>query len=428
MRHLIPRQVAGCSRGLLLMALLLLGACVHTAPMAPPSAFESATASAPASVQPIVIAHRGASGHRPEHTLAAYALAIAQGADFIEADLVATADGALVARHENDISGTTDVADHPGFAARRTTKRIEGVDVTGWFTEDFTLDELLTLRARERIPAVRPASARFDGTQGIPTLAEIIALVREAESAGRTVGLYLETKHPTFFATEGRRLAGGAIGIDLGERLVDTLVAEGFTDPDRVFIQSFEVANLVGLQRGTMPRAGVAFPLVQLTSGATDAPYDLVRAVAAGDDLDVRYPGLRRALGTGHDGGIGYGDLACPRALAWMRATYARGIGPATSQLLPRVAIDPPAADGVRARLTGEVHPLLADARAAGLLVHPYTLRAEPPFLARTPDGDVEQVGDEALRLFRLGVDGIFIDQPDLGVAARDRFVGDVLR
>ncbi len=414
------RHAAG-NLAAVLPALLSLSACVHLAPMTGPAAADGSVALP----RPIVIAHRGASGYRPEHTLAAYALAIDQGADFIEPDLVATGDGVLVARHENDISGTTDIADHPGFAGRRTTKRIDGVEVTGWFTEDFTLAELRTLRARERIPALRPGNALFNGDEGIPTLVEIIALVRAAEAKGRSVGLYMETKHPTFFAVEGRRLDGTAIGIDLGRRLVDTLHGEGFTDPERVFVQSFEVANLVKLQRTTMPEAGVAFPLVQLMGGLGDgAPYDLVRAQADGDDLEARYPGLRAALGPAHRGAVTYGDLARPLGLAWIRATYARGVGPAKSQLLPRIVGDVDAVDGVRARLTGDVHPLLADARAAGLLVHPYTLRAEAPFLARTPDGDVEQVVDEALRLFRLGVDGIFIDQPDLGVAARDRHVG----
>ena len=156
------------------------------------------TANAESRRHPIVIAHRGASGYRPEHTLASYELAIEQGADFIEPDVVSTKDGVLVARHENEIGGTTDVAAHPEFADRRTTKVIDGVALTGWFTEDFTLDELRTLRARERLPEVRPGSAAFDGRFGIPTLQEIADLVRrESERRGRTIGLYPETKHPT---------------------------------------------------------------------------------------------------------------------------------------------------------------------------------------------------------------------------------------
>ena len=148
----------------------------------------------------LIIAHRGASGDRPEHTLAAYELAIDQGADYIEPDLVPTADGVLVARHENEISGTTDVADHPEFAGRRTTKLIDGEEVTGWFTEDFTLAELRTLRARERLPEIRPQNTAYDGLYQVPTLAEIITLVRAKEAeTGRTIGLYPEIKHPDLF-------------------------------------------------------------------------------------------------------------------------------------------------------------------------------------------------------------------------------------
>ncbi|MGE3984658.1 MAG: glycerophosphodiester phosphodiesterase family protein, partial [Dehalococcoidia bacterium] len=155
--------------------------------------------------RPLIIAHRGASAYRPEHTLASYALAIEMGADFIEPDLVATRDGELVARHENEISGTTDVASRPEFAARRTTKQIDGVTMTGWFTEDFTLAELKTLRARERLPELRPANTAFDGEFPIPTLQEIIDLVRgvELSTPGRRVGIYPETKHPTYFRVIG---------------------------------------------------------------------------------------------------------------------------------------------------------------------------------------------------------------------------------
>ncbi|MGH8501132.1 MAG: glycerophosphodiester phosphodiesterase family protein [Gammaproteobacteria bacterium] len=157
----------------------------------------------------IVIGHRGASGFRPEHTLSAYAVAIKQGADFIEPDLVATKDGHLIARHENDLTGTTDVSEHPEFADRQTTKMIDGVEVTGWFSEDFTLAEIKTLRARERIPDVRPQNALFDDRFEIPTLEEVIRLVERTEAmTGRKVGIYPETKHPTFFAKEGRFLDG----------------------------------------------------------------------------------------------------------------------------------------------------------------------------------------------------------------------------
>ena len=170
--------------------------------------------------QPIVIAHRGASGYRPEHTLASYELAIEQGADFIEPDLVSTKDGVLVARHENEIGGTTDVAAHPEFADRRTTKVIDGVALTGWFTEDFTLDELRDPSGARAAPELRPGNAAFDGQFGIPTLEEIVDLARRAgERRGHPVGLYPETKHPTYFRS---------IGLPLEEPLVATLHAAGY--------------------------------------------------------------------------------------------------------------------------------------------------------------------------------------------------------
>ena len=183
----------------------------------------------------LVIAHRGASGERPEHTLAAYERAIDLGADYIEPDLVPTKDGVLVARHENELSGTTDIATRPEFAARQATRSIDGKEVTGWFTEDFTLAELRRLRARERLPRLRPGNTAFDGLFQIPTLAEIIALVRakEAES-GRRIGIYPELKHPAYFAT---------LGHDLARLVVAQLHAAGyrgvydFADPDSsVFI------------------------------------------------------------------------------------------------------------------------------------------------------------------------------------------------
>ena len=186
---------------------------------------------------PIVIGHRGASGYRPEHTLAAYRLAIRLGADYVEPDLVSTKDGVLVARHENEISGTTDVADHPEFADRRTTKTIDGRPVTGWFTEDFTLAELKTLRAKERLPQVRPDNTRYDGRFEIPTLNEVLDLVKqESHREGRKIGVYPETKHPTYF---------DSIGLSLEEPLVRTLRRHGLDQrTSKVFIQSFETANL----------------------------------------------------------------------------------------------------------------------------------------------------------------------------------------
>jgi len=331
---------------------------------------------------PLVIGHRGASGYRPEHTLASYRLAIDMGADYIEPDLVSTSDHVLVARHENEIGGTTDVADHPEFAGRRTTKTIDGNPVTGWFTEDFTLAELRTLRAKERLPLLRPANTAFDGLYQVPTFQEVIDLAKRAG-----VGIYPETKHPTYF---------DSIGLSLEEPLVATLNANGYRGRNApVFIQSFEVANLKELNRRTR------VPLVQLLD-ATGRPYDFV---VAGDPRT-------------------YADLATPEGLAEI-ATYADGIGPNKNLIVPRDA------DGRLLDPTG----LVRDAHRAGLQVHPWTFRKEnnflpadfqqgnpasPQFLGATGDAPAE------FRLFyRLGVDGLFSDHPDTAVAARHQFFAD---
>ena len=378
----------------------------------------------------IVIGHRGASGYRPEHTLESYRLAIRQGADFIEPDLVATRDGVLVTRHENEISGTTDVAEHPEFAGRRTTKTVDGVRLTGWFTEDFTLAELRTLRAKERIPDVRPRNTRYDGMFRIPTFAEVIQLAKRESRNGRVVGVYAETKHPTYFASEGRHLDGTPIHVSLGRKAVETLVAEGLTDPARVFIQSFEVQNLRELRHEVMPAHGVAFPLVQLYDDVESAkPYDFVYNARRGADLRAIYGELAGLIEGGITQDTTYGALTATGVLKWMRGDYARGIGPWKSNLLPRVALDPKVdADGdgeaeLATRNTGRVHPMLARALRAGLLVHPYTLRAEETFLSQAPNGIEQSALAEAVQLYGLGVQGFFIDQPDIGVAARDIFL-----
>jgi glycerophosphoryl diester phosphodiesterase len=376
----------------------------------------------------LVIAHRGASGYRPEHTLAAYALAIEQGADFIEPDLVPTRDGVLIARHENELSTTTDVADRPEFAARRTTKIVDGVRVEGWFSEDFTLAEIRQLRARAPWPELRPKAAAEDGRHPIPTFAEVLALAREHPG----VGVYPETKHPTYFEREGLRLDGTPIAVDPSRLLVETLVAERFTDPARVVIQSFEPGNLIRLRRDILPAAGIDLWLVQLL-GNTDsararpgdgfsAPFDLADPALDEATLESRYPGLAAALGRS-PAGIGYGELASPAALAWMRATYADGIGPWIGNVVPRVPLTDadPRANAPRQQLLGSVSNLIGDARAAGLAVHPYTLRAEPAFLALEPDGSVQSVEVAARQLLDLGATGYFIDHPDRGVRARMR-------
>ncbi|MFF4812334.1 glycerophosphodiester phosphodiesterase [Micromonospora chersina] len=327
--------------------------------------------------RPIVIGHRGASGYRPEHTLEAYRLAIRQGADFIEPDLVSTKDGVLVARHENEISGTTDVAAHPEFAARKATKTIDGVRVTGWFTEDFTLAELRTLRAKERLPQVRVANTAFDGRFPVPTFQEVIDLARaESKARGRTIGVYPETKHPSYFAS---------IGLALEEPLVATLKANKLTHRnDPVFVQSFETANLRKLDRMIDVR------LVQLMDAA-GAPYDFT---AAGDPR-------------------GYADLATAAGLAWV-ATYADGVGLNKNLIVPRDAAG---------RLLAPTS-VIRDAHRVKLVVHAWTFRAENQFLPADfrIGADPNARGDitaEYELFFGLGLDGAFADQPDTAVAAR---------
>jgi glycerophosphoryl diester phosphodiesterase len=332
---------------------------------------------------PLVIGHRGASGYRPEHTLASYRLAIAMGADYIEPDLVSTKDGVLVARHENEIGGTTDIAAHPEFAARRTTKTIDGVQVTGWFTEDLTLAELRTLRARERLPELRPDNTVFDGLYQVPTLQEVIDLAKKAG-----VGIYPETKHPTYF---------DSIGLSLEEPLVATLHANGYRGARApVFIQSFETANLKELNRMTR------VPLAQLLD-ATGRPYDFV---VAGDPRT-------------------YADLATPAGLEEI-AGYADGVGVNKNLIVPRDAdqnlLDPTT--------------LVRDAHRAGLQVHAWTFRNENNFLPAdfrlgnpaNPAAFLRATGDapaEYQLFFGLGIDGLFSDNPDTAVASRHRFVSN---
>ncbi len=316
----------------------------------------------------IVIAHRGASGERPEHTLLSYQRAIDQGADFIEPDLVPTKDGVLVARHENNIADTTDVAAHPEFASRKATKTIDGETVTGWFTEDFTLAELKTLRARERLPKLRPGNTAFDGQATIPTLDEIIALAKQgSKTTGRTIGIYPETKHPSYFAS---------IGLPLEQRLIDKLKAAGWDRADApVFIQSFEVENLKKLKSMTKVR------LIQLMAsdgGPADHAAPSYKAMATAEGL--------KAV-----------------------AAYAYGIGPELTMIQP---------------VSGPATPLIADAHAAGLKLHPWTFRAEnffllPQYRSGANPMDHGRLQDEILYFIGLGVDGFFTDFPYIGVSAR---------
>lgn len=287
---------------------------------------------------------------------------------------MATSDHVLVARHDNEISTTTDVDQHPEFADRRTTKQVDGASVTGWFTEDFTLSELKTLRTKERIPAIRPGNVAYDGECDIPTLHEIIEL---AKRSGRRVGIYPETKHPTYFAS---------IGLPLEEPLVSLLHRSGYRGGNAsVFIQSFEVANLKALREMTK------LPLVQLLS-ERGTPYDFT---VAGDPRT-------------------YADLATPEGLREI-GQYADAVGPNKELVIPRSADD----------TLAEPTDFVANAHAADLVVHPYTFRRENRFLPaefRSSD-DPNAYGDLAgeLRTYlATGIDGFFTDHPDIGAAARD--------
>jgi glycerophosphoryl diester phosphodiesterase len=327
--------------------------------------------------RPLVIGHRGASGYRPEHTLASYELAARMGADYVEPDLVTTKDGVLVARHEPEIGGTTDVARHPEFAGRRTTKSLDGVATTGWFAEDFTLRELKTLRAAERLPDVRQENTIFNGRYEVPTFQEVIDLVKRlSRELHRDIGIYPETKHPTYFRKQG---------LALEPKLVEALDRNGLNRPDaKVFVQSFEVSNLRALDRV------LRVPLVQLTS-ATGAPFDFV------DTGDPRT----------------YADLVTAAGLREV-ARYADGVGPDKVQVIPRDAA------GNLAAPTN----LVRDAHRAGLTVHPYTFRAENTFLPTNlrSSADPTDYGNlfaEIGAYFAAGVDGIFTDNSDIAVASR---------
>jgi glycerophosphoryl diester phosphodiesterase len=329
------------------VALLMIGALLAGCSAAPMCGKDGNRPLQRSSSRPLVIAHRGASGHRPEHTGAAYELAINMGADFIEPDLVSTRDGVLIARHENDIGGTTDVATK--FPGRRATKTIDGDTITGWFTEDFTLDELRTLRAKERLPM---RSRAFDGRFSIPTFDEVLALADSmGRRLGRQIGVYPETKHPEYFRN---------IGLPLEEKVVESLERRGLNNrAAAVFIQSFEPASLRHLRPTTQIR------LVQLIS----------------DPAQITPAGLCEI------------------------AQYADGVG-----VNSRMVVAPET----------EAIPtsVIRDAHDAGLLVHVWTLRPEPQFLAPRYRGDPLA---EVRELAALGVDGMFGDYPDQLVRALEK-------
>ncbi|TQK43396.1 glycerophosphoryl diester phosphodiesterase [Streptomyces sp. SLBN-118] len=332
---------------------------------------------------PTIIGHRGASGYRPEHTLGSYQLALDLGAHVIEQDLVPTKDGHLVCRHENDITGTTDVAAHPEFASRKTTKSVDGVSLTGWFTEDFTLAELKTLRAKERIPATRQENTLYDGRWTIPTFEEVLRWAeKEGRRRGRPVWLHVETKHPTYFR---------GIGLGLEEPLARLLRRYGRDRHNSpVFLQSFEPSSIQRLAKL------VSSPRVVLLSGAGSRPWDFV---VAGDPRTVA-------------------DLVKPEGLQWI-ASYAQGIGPTLDLIIPKDA----------SGKLGTPTTLVADAHAEGLILHPYTMRNENAFLPADfrRGTDPNAYGDAfgAFKVyFETGIDGVFTDNADTGLLAAADFNG----
>ncbi|KAB2344366.1 glycerophosphodiester phosphodiesterase [Actinomadura rudentiformis] len=331
---------------------------------------------------PLVLGHRGASGYRPEHTLASYELAVQMGADYIEPDLVPTKDGQLVARHENEIGGTTDVAKRPEFAGRKTTKTIDGAKVTGWFTEDFTLAELKSLRAAERLPAIRQENTLYDGRYQMPTLQEVIDLAKRlSRKHDRRVGIFPETKHPTYFRS---------IGLPLEPAVIRTLKRNGLDHRDgRAIVQSFEPTSLQTLTKS------LRVPALQAISAA-GAPYDTI------------------ANGKGPT----YAQMITPGGLKQVR-TYADWIGPEKNLVIPRKA------DGS----LGTPSSLVKDAHAARLKVAPYTFRNENDFLpADLRNGTVRSDYGQALKeydlFYRTGIDALFSDNPDTAIVARTEFLG----
>lgn len=338
---------------------------------------------------PTVIAHRGASALRPEHTLAAYQKAIDDGADIIEPDLVITKDGVLVDRHENALcilnadgsvrEATTNVADRPEFASRKTTKTIDGTAITGWFAEDFTLAELKTLRARERIPAIRPANTAYNDQFEVPTLQEVIDLAKaQSKAKGRTIGIEPETKHPSYFKS---------IGMPLEAPLLAVLDKNGWNSKDApVFVQSFEVANLKEIRQKSSVR------LAQLLSNS-GRPYDFVLQGAANTRT--------------------YADMTTPDGLREI-ATYANVVGAHKDLVIP-----------VKDGALGTPTALVANAHAQNLALHIWTLRPENNFLPASlkgaPTSDPSVRGDsitEIQTFLKAGVDGFFTDDPAVGRAA----------
>ena len=334
----------------------------------------------------IIIGHRGASALRPEHTLASYQKAIEDGADFIEPDLVPTKDGYLIARHENDITNTTNISELAQFKNRKTTKIIDGENHTGWFTEDFTLSEIKQLKARERIPEIRTQNTQFNDQYEIPTLEEIIALAQKHyEQTGKIIGLYIETKHPTYFQS---------INLALEDRLINTLKNHQYTrEIAPLYLQSFEVSNLKYLHTQLQQKSVLKHAqLIQLYSNKDESPADFIAQ------------NIHKT----------YADLATPEGLKYV-ANYAQGIGPSKNYIVDQ---------------SGNTTHFIQDAHAQHLKVHPYSLRPENKFLIKSlkcNEIEKERCESGAMKEYQLffeaGVDGLFTDDPGLGRKAATIFL-----
>ncbi|HVG64329.1 MAG TPA: glycerophosphodiester phosphodiesterase [Hyalangium sp.] len=352
--------------------------------------------------QPLVIGHRGASGYLPEHTLESYTMAIEQGADFIEPDLVSTKDGVLIARHEPNMIATTDVADRPEFADRRKTITVDGVDDTGFFASDFTLAEIKTLRAKQ---AFADRDQSHNGRYQIPTFEEVLTLAQaKAQETGRTIGVYPETKHPTWHATQG---------LPLEDKLLTELDKVGWNKAEApVFIQSFEQANLKALNARTQVR------LVQLVDANDVDPKTGEITFAAPYDRPYDWTKSGRTQL--------FKDLLTPAGLDEVK-TYADGIGPWKRYMVTVKATLDSSGNPVDVNHDDAINDadyqavasdtIIKDAQSRGLLVHTWTFRSEPRRLTSTYGGDPQK---EYLEFFELGVDGVFSDFPDTAVAARE--------
>ena len=404
-------RMSGC----VLIVLMLLAACADIRPATQPGEAQHGAASASEHQREfLVIAHRGASGYRPEHTLEAYQLAIDQGADFIEPDLVPTLDGVLIARHENALAvakltengeiargndgqpvilaATTDVAEREEFAHLLSVRNIDGRAVAGWFSEDFTWAQIQTLQARERIPQLRAHNTSYTNLR-VPSLQMVIDLLQKP--GNRHVGMYPELKHPTYFlrGSRMRERANPAIDIDTAKLLVEKLQSTGFTAAHRLFIQCFEVGPLLRLHEELLPNAGLTLPLVQLFGSMRSTPADLLPQYghASGEPSVYNYAALQGQLKPGST----FRDLVA--ALAATGANHLAGVGPRKT----------------------DTEFVARNLAAPGLQVHPYTVRAEPFFLSPLRGGMGNTVAAELTRLRELGATGVFIDQPDLAVAWR---------